>query len=113
MSRKSKMQHRMATALSGNILPNIYIIFVTGYEKRAHFAHYVNCQYRAKSVNRIYFRQISIIASYVSTMFTLSSGQVSDQESFPRLRTRPEHLNVSRMLSMHGVDRKCNTDVIR
>ena len=86
---------------------------VTGYEKRAHFAHYVNCQYRAKSANRIYFRRISIIASYVSTMFTLSSGQVSDQDSFPRLRMRPEHLNVSRMLSVHRVDRKCSTDVLR
>ena len=88
-------------------------IYVTGYEKRAHFGHYVNCQYRAKSANRIYFRRISIIASYVSTMFTLSSCPVSDQDSFPRLRTRPKHLNMSRMLSVHGVDRKCNTDVIR
>ena len=28
MSRKSKIQHRMVTALSGNILLNIYIIFM-------------------------------------------------------------------------------------
>ena len=78
-------------------------IYVTGYEKRAHFAHYVNCQYRAKSAIRTHFRRIMIIASYASTMFTLSSGQVSDQDSFPRLRTRPEHFpavdNIIRTLS--------------